>query len=157
MSKLLLTIAVLGLVNQQASATLNAKAWQSSASDPVASDFPETEVLKSRPNTAIGFTGGGSRAFVGAFGVLSALHELDLIKNVRYVSGISGGAWATTTYTYAQNVDDKKFLGPIVRPENINEADLKKMDPECGLRLAAKDLTIVALDAWYNKKADGLA
>ena len=37
-----------------ASSNLNAKAWKSAADYPVASDFPEYELLKDKPNTAIG-------------------------------------------------------------------------------------------------------
>ncbi len=144
-------------INQEVSATLNAKAWQTTNGIPVAADFPESELLKSKPNTAIAFTGGGSRAFVASFGVLSALHELDLFKKIRYIGGISGGAWATSTFTYAQNMDEDRFLCPIVQPEKINENDLKQMDPLCARGLASKNLSLIALDAWKNKKVEGLA
>ena len=39
--------------------SLNAMAWQSSKDDPEIDDFPETPYLRSRSNSAIGFSGGG--------------------------------------------------------------------------------------------------
>ena len=96
---------------------LAARAWQSAnAAYPQGKDFPEVSDPKiaSRPSTAIGFTGGGARAMVAAIGQLAGLTELGLMKNVRYVSGISGGAWATTVYEYAQNVvSEESFLGKV--------------------------------------------
>ena len=85
-----------------------------------------------RGNTGIAFTGGGSRSYIAATGYLAALTELGLMDNIRYISGISGGNWATLSYMYAQNkVDDSVLLGPIVDPADITEENLKKMDPDC--------------------------
>lgn len=51
---------------------------------------------------------------------MAALNQLGLMKNVRYIGGISGGAWATTSYTYAQNIaSDEEYLGEIVDPKDI--------------------------------------
>ena len=85
-----------------------------------------------RANTGIAFTGGGSRSYIAATGYLAALTELGLMDNVRYISGISGGNWATLSYMYAQNnVDDSVLLGPIVDPQDITEENLKVMDKDC--------------------------
>jgi hypothetical protein len=98
----LATIA--GLVSS--TETINFKAWQSSKAYPEPNDFPELheESVLSRPNTAIAFTGGGSRSFLASIGYLAGLNELGLIPNIRYISGISGGSWATLTFTYSQLV-----------------------------------------------------
>ena len=53
-------------------------------------------------------------------GNLAGLNQLGLMKNVRYIGGISGGAWASSSYTYTQNVaTDEEFLGEIVSPGDI--------------------------------------
>lgn len=85
-------------------AALNVKAWQSLQEYQTASEFPENSILSAagKPNTAIGFTGGGARAYTAAIGHLAGLRDLDLLKNVRYIGGVSGGAWATMSYVYAQ-------------------------------------------------------
>lgn len=135
----------------------SSNAWQSLSDYPDASDFPEIPLLQNRPNTAIAFTGGGSRAYVASIGILAGLQQLDLLKNVRYVGGISGGAWATTTYTYAQNIKDDVLLGPVVNPEQISQSNLKIMDPKCARGFAAANLTLIALNAYKEKKVDSIA
>jgi hypothetical protein len=150
--------AVLAVTFCNLAASLKAKAWQSLSDVPDATDFPEYELLKSKPNTAIGFSGGGSRAYVAAFGYLSALNKLDLIKNVKYIGGISGGTWGTISYTYAQNVkDENAFLGDIVPPEKIVYSDLQTMDPACARSLAAPQLVVTGLQAFNASEVDKLS
>lgn len=152
--KLLLVLAVV----TKALADFSARAWQSAKEYPEPSDFPEIPLLKDRPNTGIAFTGGGSRAYTAAMGYLAGLHKLDLLKNVRYVGGISGGAWATSTFSYVQNVeDDDIFLGEILQPENFSLENLKKMDDRCARRLANTDLTTLGLKAWHRGEVDSVA
>eukprot|EP00600_Ochromonadales_sp_CCMP1393_P012487 CAMPEP_0175001384 /NCGR_PEP_ID=MMETSP0005-20121125/3102_1 /TAXON_ID=420556 /ORGANISM="Ochromonas sp., Strain CCMP1393" /LENGTH=575 /DNA_ID=CAMNT_0016256261 /DNA_START=1481 /DNA_END=3205 /DNA_ORIENTATION=- len=130
------------------SATLNARAWKSNSEFPREIDYPETQLLTSKPNTAIGFTGGGSRAYTAAIGYLAALRDLNLLKNVRYIGGISGGSWATTAFTYVQNVtDDDVFLGEIVYPQDIRYRELQEVDPACARSLPDKELTLIAVQA----------
>lgn len=137
---------------------LKAKAWQCFSKYPTEEVFPETEMLSSKPNTAIGFSGGGSRAYGATMGYLAALHELDLLKNVRYIGGISGGSWATAAFTYVQNVsDDSVFLGPIVQPEDIVHDELKKVDPSCARKLASQDLVLIALNALKEGIVESIA
>jgi hypothetical protein len=139
-------------------AEFSAKAWQSSKDYPEPSDFPEVALLKDRPNTAIAFTGGGSRAYTAAIGYLAGLHKLDLLKNVRYVGGISGGAWATSTFSFVQNVDDDDiFLGPVLNPEDFSLEKLKKMDDNCARRLTDTDLTALGLKAWARGEVNSVA
>jgi hypothetical protein len=126
-------------------ALLNARAWRSASFYPDSSDFPESNLLEHRPNTAISFSGGGSRAYIAAMGYLAALRDLDLLKNVRYIGGISGGSWATIAFTYLQNhTDDNAFLGEIVPPEAIRFDKLKFMDPRCARAFPNTNFTAVA-------------
>ena len=88
------------------------KAWQSTAEYPTATDFPEMqdETINQRPNVGIAFTGGGSRSYLASAGYMAALQELDLVKNIRYIAGISGGSWFTYCYTFNQNVCTMSIL-----------------------------------------------
>ena len=61
---------------------LNAKAHQAITNYPSIADFPEYNLLDDKENVAIGFSGGGSRAFTAAFGYLSALDQLGLMKKI---------------------------------------------------------------------------
>jgi hypothetical protein len=129
----------------------SAKSWQSLSKYPVAEDYPEHSLLSSKPNTAIAFTGGGSRAYVASLGYLAGLYQLDLLKNVRYMGGISGGSWATTTFTYAQNAPDNVLLGPVANPEQLTQQNLLKMDPKCARGYAAANLTAIGIKAYHDK------
>ncbi len=112
----------------------NVRAYRSKGKFPQPDDFPETKdsELMKRKNVGIAFTGGGSRSYLASAGQMAALLELDLIKNIRYISGISGGAWFTMTYTFNQNgASDSELLGPIENPEDITMKGLKKMNEKC--------------------------
>ena len=109
---------------------------------PNPSDYPERELLKDKPNTAIAFSGGGSRSFVASFGALAALTQLGLMEKVRYIAGISGGSWATLTYSWAQQQDDEAFLcGDIPAPQDLTRDNLKEMPEGCARHLAHADIT----------------
>jgi hypothetical protein len=156
--QIILKFAVILAVAVNVAANFKAKAFQSSSDYPTPSDFPELELLKSKPNTAIAATGGGSRAYVAFLGYLAGLNELGLMGNVRYIGGISGGAWATTTYSYAQNTDDDKvLLGPVANPEDLTLDNLKVMDPNCARAFAAANLTLIGLQAWMDGTVHSLA
>jgi hypothetical protein len=132
--------------------------YQSITQYPQLSDYPEVSVLSSKPNTAIGFTGGGARAYTAAIGQLAALTSLDLMKNVRYIGGISGGAWATTTYSYKQNaVPDKEFLGSITNPEDMTYQNLQVLSSSSARSFAAPNMTLIALNAYKNKIVSSVA
>lgn len=125
-----LVLAVLSTVSAWESGTSyrHANAWNSRDSFPEQNDGN----LMSRPNTGIAFSGGGSRSYLAATGYLAGLTELGLMDKVRYISGISGGSWATVSYMYAQtNVDDSILLGPVVEPADLTEENLKIMDSNC--------------------------
>jgi len=130
-----------------------AHGWQCTSDYVTDYEFPEFSHLQSKPNTGIAIQGGGSRAYTSALGYLAALHKLDLLKNVRYISGISGGAWATMTFTYAQNVaNDDILLGPIVPPELITRENLKEMEDGCARKSAATVFAKYAVPALITEK-----
>lgn len=117
--------------------TINFKAWQSSNAYPEPNDYPELheESVLSRPNTAIAFTGGGSRSFLASIGYLAGLTELGLIPNIRYISGISGGSWATLTYTYSQLVPPSSFSPPPPHHNHLHIIDRMLMIMFCLVQL----------------------
>jgi len=47
----------------------------------------------------ISVSGGGIRSAAFAFGALSKLRELELVKRARYVTSVSGGSYATSAFT----------------------------------------------------------
>eukprot|EP00943_MAST-04B_sp_MAST-4B-sp1_P005941 g5941.t1 len=121
--------------------------------------WPELQyasVSEKSPN-ALCFSGGGSRSYIGAMGVLRALTNLGLMKHIRYIGGASGGGWAATAYTYFQPntplatmhiqtngsvrtiysetdmsaSNDDQLLGNITAPSEITQANLDFIAPNC--------------------------
>ena len=59
-------------------------------------------------------------------GQLRGLNELNLLKNVRYISCVSGGSWASVPFTYLNdNWTDEMFLGQVIPPEDLTVEALK--------------------------------
>ena len=84
-------------------------------------DFPENDIeaLKTKADLGLAFSGGGNRAAVCALGQVRALTEIGVMKNVRYVSSVSGGSWFCVPYTF-HHEDEKTFLGSYVPPEKLH-------------------------------------
>ena len=73
------------------------------------------------------------------------------------IAGISGGAWATSMFTYSQNVaSDAELLGAIVDPQDIVYSVVQNMSPQCARGYAKQDLSLVALEAYKNNITDTL-
>ena len=140
--------------------SLKVKAFQQAPTDGASvniNTFPEKDLsdIQSRSNTAVIFSGGGSRAYIAALGYLSGLTKLDLMKNIRYIGGTSGGSWATTTYTYNQNrsLSDIDFLGDILNPEEMTSRNLKHMDEFCARSFTNTNMMKIALDDMKHNDA----
>jgi NTE family protein len=54
----------------------------------------------STPRIGLALSGGGFRATCFGLGCLRALHDQGLLRNVRVISGISGGSVLTAFYAY---------------------------------------------------------
>ena len=93
--------------------------------------------LRAKPPTAVAFSGGGTRSYLCSLGYLRGLHDLGLMQNVRYMSGVSGGTWATVAYVYFQKshpggpATDAELLGDILAPQDSSLANLAEMPAAC--------------------------
>eukprot|EP00299_Pterocystis_sp_00344_P005712 c17451_g1_i1.p1 GENE.c17451_g1_i1~~c17451_g1_i1.p1 ORF type:complete len:619 (+),score=116.79 c17451_g1_i1:31-1887(+) len=116
----LLSVFVLLFVAAEAVSTT---AWVNTATD---QSWPEfIRPVSGRPNNGVCFVGGGTRSYTSSLGYLRAFAKLGLIDNIRYFSGVSGGAWAISTYSYRQNgLSDADFLGTSHDPEQLTLAKL---------------------------------
>ena len=54
-------------------------------------------------------SGGGIRSNAFQLGLLSGLHKTDMLKNIDYISGVSGGSWAAGAYKIYQFKDARLF------------------------------------------------
>jgi hypothetical protein len=89
--------------------------------------------LPATPNTGVCFSGGGTRSMSATMGQLRGLTELGLVDRIRYISCVSGGAWASRAYTYYNTgaANDREFLGPVTAPQHITMDGLKGIDETC--------------------------
>ncbi len=98
------------------------------------SGFPEHDVpgIIARPNAALCLSGGGNRALTTAMGALRGLHALGLMSRFRYISAVSGGAWATSIYAFCppERASDADLLGRIQPPEAVTRSALSAPLPD---------------------------
>lgn len=79
-----------------------------------------------RKNVAVCFSGGGSRALTCALGQMLGLSSFQgnngksLLDEVRYISSVSGGSWASVLYTFRPAAfTDADFLGKSYTPAQL--------------------------------------
>jgi hypothetical protein len=83
--------------------------------------FPEQEhpQYKDRNNTGVCFSGGGSRALIMAMGQMRFLHQYR--EQIKYMSSVSGGSWATAIYSYGnKGTDINDLLGAPSSPSALD-------------------------------------
>jgi hypothetical protein len=95
--------------------------------------FPEFPFVRHKADVGISFSGGGSRSFAATMGYLRGLHDLKLLDKVRYLSSVSGGSWATSTYVYhdLDQVSLEEFLGEPTPPERMSLLKAKVIPHKC--------------------------
>ena len=95
--------------------------------------------LKLRSSAAnfvgVSFSGGGSRSLSCTMGQLRGLKYLGLLDEVFFISSVSGGTWASATFTYLPTqYDDDDFLGlPVPDPGNLTYWNWNPQHPEYAL------------------------
>mmetsp|Transcript_19857 Transcript_19857/g.48580 ORF Transcript_19857/g.48580 Transcript_19857/m.48580 type:complete len:574 (-) Transcript_19857:309-2030(-) len=99
--------------------------------------WPETNIPQVMLKAPVGitFSGGGSRSFASTLGYLQGLKSLGLLSKIRYLGGVSGGAWAVSSYSFT-NKTDEEYFGPYTPPENITLKGLETI-PEGSARESA--------------------
>jgi hypothetical protein len=92
--------------------------------------YPEKSLEKNtNVNIGLALPGGGLRTCTNTLGVLLALHKLDLLKQINYISCNSGSSWAIGPLVYS-DVDLDKFLGEYIKPENLTINTLNKINED---------------------------
>ncbi len=91
--------------------------------------FPETGALTIRRPGAIdfgvAFSGGGTRSASATTGQLRGLAQNGWLEKARYITAVSGGAWAAIPYTYTEATDEE-LLGPLTPPDALRLEPLTK-------------------------------
>lgn len=80
-------------------------------------NYPE---LMDKKNVGIAFSGGGTRSASLTMGQLRGLEEIKVLKDVRYLSAVSGGSWGSIPFVFLdESISDKRFLGSYLDPSEI--------------------------------------
>jgi hypothetical protein len=120
--------------------TIQTNIWVSNGTNYV---FAENRLPQPPRQTAVCFSGGGTRALSAAFGQLRGLHALGLMDQVGYIY---------TYYRSGANNDDE-LLGPVTAPADIRYTDLEQM-PSSRLGYTA---TVSLRDALLKLVEEGMA
>jgi len=105
-----------------------------------------------RSASGIAISGGGKVSYAMGHGVWRALNILNLTQNVKYLSGVSGGSWTSTVFTYyargADGVaaDDVELLGGFIPPSELTPAVLAVESPKNMNRFCSEDTNQVFKD-----------
>ena len=129
--------------------------------------YPEEAMLDNlgKTDSALAISGGGLRAYMSTLGYMRGLLDLGLMNTTRYMSAVSGGAWAVTAYTWHSSRKAKSpehFLGPLFAPEQLTWRNLRHISHGCARKVPVQmDLILRALwnlldhlddplDVWYR-------
>ncbi len=97
---------------------VRARAWRNDANF----DYPEKDLqsLAGKSDLGVAFSGGGTRSAAAVAGQLRGLKKIGLLKQIKYISSVSGGAWGATPFTFLpESFDEDEFLGEILSPTDI--------------------------------------
>lgn len=117
--------------------------------------FPELNYpeLMDKKNVGIAFSGGGTRSASLTMGQLRGLEELKVLKDVRYLSAVSGGSWGSIPFVFLdEGISDDRFLGAYLDPSEINMDNLKEC-PENSMTYAISNSKI--FDDFLNNLGAG--
>jgi hypothetical protein len=106
---------------------------------PLSIPYSHEQGLQARSSAAnfvgVCFSGGGSRALSAAMGQLRGLKYLGVLNDIFFISSVSGGTWASATFTYLPpQYDDDDFLGLVVtNPGDLTVWNWNPQHPEYAL------------------------
>lgn len=86
--------------------------------------YPEDKFLEDKKNVGIAFSGGGPRSAALTTGQLRALNKLGVLDKVKYISAVSGGAWASIVYSFS-DINKDSLLGIYKKPDELKLKDLE--------------------------------
>ena len=153
--------SVIFLLLTAVNAELTSRVWRASTTG-LPTVWPESAVseLAMRSESGICLSGGGSRSFIASLGYLQALLDIGVLNRTRYLVGTSGGAWATTVFTFASRdagfaPDDDTLLGSIISPSKLQLADLRELNATCARSAATANFVAKVAGGILSHGLDG--
>ena len=108
------------------SSLVRARVWTENDSGQAPEQRPGV-LRESLPQTAVCFSGGGTRSMVAAIGQLRGLAAMGMLDRVGYVSCVSGSAWAVVPFLFA--ADGAGRLGAVTPPRQLTLEHLEHVSP----------------------------
>lgn len=72
----------------------------------------EKILFHNKKDIGLCFSGGGPRSFSATLGYIRALYRLNVLKDIKYVSCVSGGTWTWIPYIFLESTaNEEKFIG----------------------------------------------
>ena len=135
---------------KQKPTTLNVRYWKVADGDFKYPEIHDKELkytpILNRPSCGICISGGGTVSASLSTGYFKALKDLDLMKNLRYIAGVSGGTWGSAPYCFLPaDIPDDRFLGPKYPPEKLTETILNKPPNPQSMTAAVTNAEIICL------------
>jgi hypothetical protein len=92
---------------------------------------PEKAALDHRKvkDLGIAFSGGGTRSAAATLGELRGLYENGWLKNVRYMTAVSGGSWTSVPFVYS-TATPEVLLGKVVPVNKLTRAFIDEEPPK---------------------------
>lgn len=112
--------------------TCPCKIWKllPNADDNSIPDYPEAGYLGSRAETGVAISGGGMRAMTLGLGWTRALHDLEILRDVGYISSNSGGSWFSSIFSYAPSMyTPDQLLGAYIPPSDLAQNEQENLCP----------------------------
>lgn len=106
--------------------------------------YPELSYpnIMGKKDVGIAFSGGGTRSASLTMGQLRGLEEIGVLKDIRYLSAVSGGSWGSMPFIYLdEGIPDKQFLGTYLKPGEITIDKLEEC-PEHSMTYAISNSKI---------------
>lgn len=137
---------------------VTAKVWKTNKRNFKFPEEIETDVMGSefanKPNVGITFSGGGTRSAAATLGQLRGLEDANLLKNVKYISAVSGGAWTAVPFIYLpSDIEDNMFLGAVKEPDELTYEELNETEPECFTKSIADSKVALRAASHFLKMA----
>jgi hypothetical protein len=103
--------------------------WTAAPGDAWKTPEMATDKLRST-DVGVAFSGGGTRSATATLGELRGLQRNGWLDKVKYMSAVSGGAWAAIPYTYSTSPEPiAAFLGTYQEPGALTRAALATVPP----------------------------
>ena len=102
--------------------------------------YPEATLtsLAGKTDFGVAFSGGGTRSAAATTGQLRGLKAVGLLDKVKYISAVSGGAWASGPFTFLPaQFDEDDFLGAALDPDRVTISGLNDLPKRSMLRAAS--------------------